>query len=310
MWYNGEKESEEVSMTILAIDFGGTQVKSALVSEEFSLEKSLPTQSSPQTLNQALDVIDQLVTSVKVALTGIAISVPGTVDTDEGVIYHGGLLRFFHGFRIKDILEAKYHLPVTALNDGKAAALAELARGHLQGVTNGAALVLGSGLGGGLIINGKLFQGSHFQAGELTFLLPVQMEKVNPSQMRGTTLSAVGFITRVNEVLGNADVKDGREAFKAINDKNEAVYPIFEAYCRSLAITILNLQSIFDMETFVLGGGISAQPVLIEEVNRQFDKVHHEIDFIGKIIKRPKIVACHHHNGANLIGAAYFLKQR
>lgn len=310
MWYNGEKESEEVSMTILAIDFGGTQVKSALVSEEFSLEKSLPTQSSPQTLNQALDVIDQLVTSVKVAITGIAISVPGTVDTDEGVIYHGGLLRFFHGFRIKDILEAKYHLPVTALNDGKAVALAELAMGHLQGVTNGAALVLGSGLGGGLIINGKLFQGSHFQAGELTFLLPVQMEKVNPSQMRGTTLSAVGFITRVNEVLGNADVKDGREAFKAINARNEAVYPIFEAYCRSLAITILNLQSIFDMETFVLGGGISAQPVLIEEVNRQFDKVHHEIDFIGKIIERPKIVACHHHNGANLIGAAYFLKQR
>lgn len=297
-------------MTILAIDFGGTQVKSALVSEEFALEKSLPTQSSPQTLNQTLDVIDYLVTSVKVALTGIAISVPGTVDTDEGVIYHGGLLRFFHGFRIKDILEAKYHLPVTALNDGKAAALGELAMGHLQGVTNGAALVLGSGLGGGLIINGKLFQGSHFQAAELTFLLPVQMEKVNPSQMRGTALSAVGFITRVNEVLGNADLKDGREAFKEINARNEAVYPIFEAYCRSLAITILNLQSILDMEIFVLGGGISAQPVLIEEVNRQFDKVRHEIDFIGKIIKRPKIVACHHHNGANLIGAAYFLKQR
>lgn len=297
-------------MTILAIDFGGTQVKSALVSEDFVLEKSLPTQSSPQTLDQALDVIDDLVMSVEVALTGIAISVPGTVDTDEGVIYHGGLLRFFHGFRIKDILEAKYHLPVTALNDGKAAALGELAMGHLQGVTNGAALVLGSGLGGGLIINGKLFQGSHFQAAELTFLLPVQMEKVNPSQMRGTTLSAVGLITKVNKVLGNTDLKDGLLAFKAINAKKEAVYPIFEAYCRSLAITILNLQSTVDMEIFVLGGGISAQPVLIEEVNRQFDKVRHEIDFIGKIIKRPKIVACHHHNGANLIGAAYFLKQR
>ena len=297
-------------MTILAIDFGGTQVKSALVSEQFAIEKSLPTQSSPQNLEQAIDVIDQIVTSVEVDLSGIAISVPGTVDTEEGVIYHGGLLRFFHGFRIKEVLEAKYHLPVMALNDGKTAALAELATGHLQGVANGAALVLGSGLGGGFIINGKLFQGSHFQAAELTFLLPVQMEKVNPSQMRGTALSAVGFITRVNEVLGNADLKDGREAFKAINARNEVVYPIFEAYCRSLAITILNLQSIFDMEIFVLGGGISAQPVLIEEVNRQFDKVRHEIDFIGKIIKRPKIVACHHHNGANLIGAAYFLKQR
>ncbi len=118
-------------MTILAIDFGGTQVKSALVSEEFAIEKSLPTQSSPQTLEQAIDVIDQIVTSVEVDLSGIAISVPGTVDTEEGVIYHGGLLRFFHGFRIKWVLEAKYHLPVMALNDGKAAALAELATGHL-----------------------------------------------------------------------------------------------------------------------------------------------------------------------------------
>jgi len=290
-------------MTILAIDFGGTQVKSALVSEQFAIEKSLPTQSSPQTLEQAIDVIDQIVTSVEVDLSGLAISVPGTVDTEEGVIYHGGLLRFFHGFRIKEVLEAKYHLPVMALNDGKAAALAELATGHLQGVTNGAALVLGSGLGGGFIINGKLFQGSHFQAGELTFLLPVQMEKVDPSLMRGMTLSAVGLITKVNEVLGNSDLKDGLAPFKDINAGDETVYSLFESYCR-------NLQTIFDMETFVIGGGISAQPILIKEVNRQFDKVHHEIDFIGKIIKRPEIVACHHHNGANLIGAAYFLKQK
>ncbi len=89
-------------MTILAIDFGGTQVKSALVSEQFVVEKSLPTQSSPQNLEQAIDVIDQMVTSLEADLSGIAISVPGTVDTEEGVIYNGGLLRFFHGFRIKE----------------------------------------------------------------------------------------------------------------------------------------------------------------------------------------------------------------
>ena len=56
-------------MTILAIDFGGTQVKSALVSEQFAIEKSLPTQSSPQNLEQAIDVIDQIVTSVEVDLS-------------------------------------------------------------------------------------------------------------------------------------------------------------------------------------------------------------------------------------------------
>lgn len=78
------------------------------------------------------------------------------------MIYHGGLLRFFHGFRIKEVLQAKYHLPVAALNDGKAVALAELATGHLKGVTNGAALVLGLGLGGDIIINGRLFPGKSF----------------------------------------------------------------------------------------------------------------------------------------------------
>ena len=83
-------------MTILAIDFGGTQVKSALVSEQFAIEKSLPTQSSPQTLEQAIDVIDQIVTSVEVDLSGLAISVPGTVDTEEGVIYHGGFEDLFN----------------------------------------------------------------------------------------------------------------------------------------------------------------------------------------------------------------------
>ena len=92
----------------------------------------------------------------------------------EGVIYHGGLLRFFHGFRVKETLQAKYHFPVAALNDGKAAALAELATGHLKGVTNGAALVLGSGLGGGIIINGKLFQGGR----RVDLLLPLQMENL------------------------------------------------------------------------------------------------------------------------------------
>lgn len=66
----------------------------------------------PKTLDQALDVIDHLVTSVEVDLSGLAISVPGTVDTEEGVIYYGGLLRFFHGFRVKETLQAKYHLPV------------------------------------------------------------------------------------------------------------------------------------------------------------------------------------------------------
>lgn len=295
-------------MTVLAIDFGGTQVKSALVGDDFRVLKQFPAQSSPQDLDQALALIDDLVVLADLPLSGLALSTPGTVNNQEGVIYHGGLLQYLHGFRFRQVLGDKYGVPVAGLNDGKAAALAELATGSLKGVSNGATLVLGSGLGGGFILNGQLYQGSHFQAGELTFLLPTQMEKQEPGLMRGVALSAVGLIKQVNERLGNENETDGLAAFEAINAKNPAVYPLFEAYCRTLAITIFNLQTTFDMERFVLGGGISAQPLLLEEVNRQFDQVHHEIDFIGQIIKRPEILACQHHNGANLIGAAYFLQ--
>lgn len=295
-------------MTILAIDFGGTQVKAGLISENLDLLQTFQAQRTPEHLEGAMAYMDSLIKPRLDEISGIAISAPGTVDTDQGVIYHGGLLQYLHGFEAKELLESKYQKPVAVINDGKAAVLAELVKGNLQGVQNGIALVLGSGLGGGLVLNGQLYQGSHFQAGELTFLLPLSDEKVTEDLIRGKSLSAVGLVERVNQTLGHADTKDGKAAFEAIIAKNDQVYPLFEAYCRQVAITILNLQATLDVDRFVIGGGISAQPILIQEINRQFDQLHQEIDFIGKIIKRPEIMACAFQNGANLIGAACFLK--
>lgn len=294
-------------MTILALDLGGTQIKAALLSEDLEFKQTFQPQGTPQSLEAFLDYLDQMLTPYLKEVSGIAISAPGTIDTDQGIIYHGGLLPYLHGFKVRQVLETKYQKPVVALNDGKAAVLAELVKGNLKGVTNGVALVLGSGLGGGLVLNGQLYQGSHFQAGELTFLWPYGQERMSPEQIRGQDLSAVSLIKAINQSLGHTDLKDGRLAFQALLDGHFEVYPLFESYCRRLAITILNLQTTLDVERFVIGGGISAQALLIQEINRQFDKVHQEIDFIGRIIKRPEILACAYQNGANLLGAACFL---
>ncbi|WP_279233301.1 family 1 glycosylhydrolase [Leuconostoc lactis] len=96
-------------------------------------------------------------------------AVPGKVDHHDETIYGGGALQFLDQVNLPAALQLA--VPVSVENDGKAAALAELWLGNLKNVQNGAAVVLGTGVGGGLILNGQLYAGSHFQAGELSFMV-------------------------------------------------------------------------------------------------------------------------------------------
>lgn len=134
-------------MSILAIDLGGTQIKSGLVSDDFQIQATFAPLSSPDNLPDCLVLLDGLIQPVRLQISGIAISAPGTIDTDQSIIYYRGTLPFLHEFMVRDYFAKTYGLPATALNDGKAAVLAELATGNLQGCQNAAALVLGTGLG-------------------------------------------------------------------------------------------------------------------------------------------------------------------
>lgn len=96
-------------------------------------------------------------------------AVPGKVDHHDETIYGGGALQFLDQVNLPAALQLA--VPISVENDGKAAALAELWLGNLKNVQNGAAVVLGTGVDGGLILNGQLYAGSHFQAGELSFMV-------------------------------------------------------------------------------------------------------------------------------------------
>lgn len=293
---------------ILALDFGGTQVKSALVSEEFDLVQVFEALPSPKNMESCLSLIDQIVTPHLGKISGLAFSFPGTVDDENGILYKGGLLNFLDGFAYRAFVTEQYGLPASAINDGKAAALAEYATGQLKGCQNGLAMVLGSGLGGGIILNGQIYQGSNFQAGELTFMVPPKNAELEEFEFAGNHVSAVSMIRRCSAVLELEDETDGRQVFDYINKRDSRVYPIFEQYCRYLAIYINNVQAILDLGKVVLGGGISSQPILLEELERQITKLEAEQPLFFKVVNRPAIAICQHKNGANLIGAAYQLK--
>mgnify|MGYP000733125240 FL=1 len=150
----------------------------------------------------------------------MAFSAPDRVDIDNGIIYLGGVLTCLDDVHIKERIKENYDLPATVLNDGKAAALAKVWQGSLKGVSDGATIILGTGVGGGLVLNGKLRSGVHFQAGELSFIL---LNPANQSfdKMSGYLESAVGMIEKINQIIGNSDIKDGLIAFKAVQSKKQ-----------------------------------------------------------------------------------------
>lgn len=130
----------------------------------------------------------------------------------------------------------------------------------------------------------------------------------NMAAYTGCTCSAVNMIKKVNLALGNVtNVDDGVAAFKAINEEDLRALAIFKRYCRNVAIMIINIQTVVNASKFVIGGGISAQPVLIEEIDNQLHKILENNLMIGKQMIDPPVVAAKYGNDANLYGALYAL---
>lgn len=205
-------------------------------------------------------------------------------------------------------MENHYQVPVAVENDGKAAALAEKWRGTLQYCQNGLVLVLGTGVGGGLIINNQLYRGSHFQAGELSLMLAATTG--TNFKITGETSSAVKMITAIAHQLQLPDRHDGHQVFAAIADGNPDAEGIFEAYGMEVAQIILNVQAVLDVMTVAIGGGISAQPSVVPMIRKQYAALLQQYPVIGTTLSKPEIVPAKFHNQANMIGALAGLLNR
>ncbi|MDO4912440.1 MAG: ROK family protein [Lactobacillus sp.] len=286
----------------LSIDIGGTNVKYAIMDRSGKIVTKDKI-ASPQELNEFLAAIDQIVSQYASEISGLAICAPGKVE--HNVIHYGGALEFLDGIDFGKI----YHdasFPIAVINDGKAAVLAESWIGSLQHCENCAAIVLGTLVGGGIIVNNHLLNGVHFQAGEISFM-DFQTGD-DRDRMSGFQASSVGMIKAVNRALGHQNLTDGLAAFEAINAGDKRVMPIFNAFCEKVASIILNIQTVVDLEKFAIGGGISAQAILVKSINQAYDRlVNDKMPMVGSTLTRPEIVDSKLKNDANLYGALYNL---
>lgn len=287
----------------LSIDIGGTNVKYAELDNAGNIVEQGKIKTSHDK-EQFLKNIDQIVEKyVKKGVKGLAFCAPGKIAHTK--IHFGGALPFLDGIDFAERYQ-KYSLPVAIINDGKASVLAENWLGSLKDMKNCAAITLGTGVGGGIIVNGQLLNGAHFQAGELSFL-QLNMKEPGFDGFAGGYASAVQMIKNVNEAIENDDETDGLAAFEAINNEDEKAKSIFDEYCKRIAAIIIDIQAVVDLDAIAIGGGISAQPIVVQGINQAYDEVLAANKIIRNTFTRPKIIEAKFKNGANLYGALYNL---
>lgn len=285
-------------MSLLTIDVGGTSIKYALFRKgALSQKGSFPT---PTSLTAYYEVLTELVKNYEqlYQITGVAISSPGAVNKTTGAIEGASALPYIHHFDIRGELEARFVLPVSMENDANCAALAELKFGAAKGKKDVIFMVLGTGVGGAIVIDGKIRHGQHLFGGELGFML---MDDTHSFSELGT---AIGMANRYKARTG----KDltGEAIFNLAHAGEEIAQEEMTVFLFNVAKGIFNLAYAFDPECIVIGGGVSQAEWLIPELEKELQKMLNKFRIAPFL---PVIKACQYRNDANLVGAAVDFQQ-
>ncbi|MBC1357029.1 ROK family protein [Listeria booriae] len=281
-------------MTLLAFDMGGTAVKYALMEKDGTvLDKG--NFKTPNTLEKLTTELQNVKnTYANHTFTGAAFSCPGAVDNESGVIGGASAIPYIHHFPIKAMLEDKLELPVTLENDANCAALAETWLGVAKSAQDILFIIVGTGIGGAVIKDGKIHAGAHLHGGEFGYML--MNDKLETLSDTGTAVNAASRIAKRKGL----PTLSGLEAFQLKENNDPIAVEEIQTMYQNLAKGIFNLQYVYDPEMIVIGGGVSEREDFLPSIQAELDKLLAEIT-IAKIA--PKIVSCAFGNDANLIGA-------
>ncbi len=263
-------------MFYLGIDLGGTFIKGGICNEkgEILVQESIPTQvqaGNCKIVENICTLARFLCVKLKIKLTdcyGMGIGVPGMIDSSSGEVIFAGNLGF-ENFNLKNAVMQELKIPVVIANDANVAALGEAKFGAGKNYKDSVLITLGTGVGGGIIINGKIFAGNRSAGAEIGHMII----NVNGNQctcgLKGcyeayASASALIKLTKEkmeqnkNSVLWNVglDKIDGATAFKYASI-DETAKQIVEEYLDYVAVGLVNVANVFRPQIILLGGGIS-----------------------------------------------------
>lgn len=286
-------------MSLLVADIGGTAIKYAQMDGEkrFLARGSLPTPASREALVEAIGALYDGIDGCE----GIAISMPGIIDSENGYVVMGGALRYNDDFYFRHALYARCPVPIHLENDAKCAALAEAAEGSLKDVPNGMVLIFGTMIGGALIHDHKLYRGSHFSAGEISYLITDRSGTPSVGGVWGNRCGVPQLCKNYAEAAGLPENEvNGKVVFAAVNAGEPEALRVLGDYAREIAVQIFNFQNLYDPDRVAIGGGISAQPALLDAIREQLKALYAACPYY---VRRAEVVTCKFQNDANLYGA-------
>lgn len=290
-------------MTILAFDWGGSSVKYGIWKNESLTSQGLfPTPKSWQEMkSEMMKTVDQFRETHE--LEGIAISSPGSVDTQLGIVGGISAIDFIHNFEIVAEMETLFELPVSIENDANCAALAEIWQGVAKNEQNVLFVVVGTGIGGAVVIDGEIQHGHNLFGGEFGCMI---LDGVETFSILGTAVHMAERYALTKQIDPNS--VSGKDVFELAQNGDVIAQEEVEKFYNYLSLGLYNLQFVTDPSLIVIGGGVSQNETLIEELNI---RVKAMLKNAGLESVEMEIKACHYLNDANLVGAiAAFQSQK
>ena len=307
----------------LGIDLGGTVIKTGIVDDDFNIigRGSLPT-GMPRPTDELMDEIAAACAlaakDAGIELSDIdhaGIGTPGTAIPTTGVLEFSGNLDA-HNYPMGKALSERLGTEIFVENDANAAAFGEAIAGAAKGCRDAVCITLGTGVGGGFIINGRIFSGSNFAGTEIGHTVIVYDGLQCNCGRKGCWekyASATALISQTKaameahpdskmwEIAGSLDNVDGKTAYDGMRAGDSAAIEVVDTYHKYIACGIVNVINIFQPEIVCIGGGVSKEgsniidPVMDIVVKERFSRYSK---------KQSKLVTAQLGNDAGIIGAA------
>ena len=311
-----------MSKLTLAVDLGGTNLRTAVVNQEGKIIERSRTET-PQ--KSAENIIDAIVSASKKHIENnscshhiesISVAVPGTLNVDEGLIINSPNLSALNGCYISKAIEKKLKIPCVLNNDANAAALGEKWLGASKGFENSIMVTLGTGVGGGIIIDGKILRGVDGTAAEIGHIC------VEPKGVKcgcGSfgcveQYSSANAIVRMTKELmvdypesnlSSAQDLTSHNIYQEAKNGDKLALEVFRRQGFYLGIVLAGLINVLNPEAIVIGGGASDGwdlfvPQMIEQIKlRAYEEP----------ARRVKIIRAECGGDAGILGAAFLAFQ-
>jgi glucokinase len=229
--------------TYIGVDLGGTNVRAGRVEGSVVVAHEARPVPKGGTTQQVLDVVIEAIAAVMTPqVEGIGIGVPSVVDVERGIVFSVANIPSWKEVHLKEVLEARFKKPAYVNNDGNCFALGEYHFGNGKGLKNLVGIVAGTGLGSGIITNGRLYSGTNCGAGEIGHI--PWRDGVIENYVSGTRFTKINGIS-------------GEELSKRARNGDAEALKIFNDFGHDFAYALKIVLFTYDPEMIVLGGSCS-----------------------------------------------------